>query len=67
VDAEQPASPTASGSTGRRLDWATEREAMRIVRAEEEHRGRRVESLTKGRERLEGCDFLSHPPDGGGT
>jgi hypothetical protein len=49
---------------GRRLDWQTEREAMRIVHEEEERAGRRVERLTKTRERSEGCDFLSHPPDG---
>jgi hypothetical protein len=50
---------------GRGLDFQTEKEAMRIVRDEEERAGRRVERLTKQREKLEGCDFLSHPPDGG--
>ena len=50
---------------GRRLDWATEREAVRIVIEEEESRGRRVERLSKAREKAEGCDFLSHPPDPG--
>jgi hypothetical protein len=56
--------PPATGA-GRRLDWQTEKEAVRIVREEEEQAGRRVEALTKSRERSEGCDFLSYPPDGG--
>jgi hypothetical protein len=57
--------PPPRTGAGRRLDWQTEKEAMRIVRDEEEHAGRRVELLTKPREKIEGCDFLSHPPDGG--
>jgi hypothetical protein len=58
------APPPATGA-GRRLDWQTEKEAMRIVLEEEEQAGRRVERLTKPRERSEGCDFLSFPPGGG--
>lgn len=64
MNAEEVA-PTSAAGAGRRLDWATEREAMRIVREEEERAGRRVEALSKARERVEGCDFLSHPPGGG--
>jgi hypothetical protein len=56
--------PVLPTGAGRRLDWQTEKEAMRIVREEEERAGRRVETLTKRRERSEGCDFLSYPPDG---
>jgi hypothetical protein len=63
VNAEE-AAPSAPIGAGRRLDFATEREAMRIVREEEINAGRRVEPLTKEREKREGCDFLSHPPCG---
>lgn len=58
-------SPPLAAGKGRRLDWQTEKEAMRIVHEEEERAGRRIERLTKRRERSEGCDFLSHPPGGG--
>jgi hypothetical protein len=60
-----PGLPIPRTGVGRGLDWQTEKEAMRIVREEEERAGRRVEPLTKTRERIEGCDFLSYPPDGG--
>jgi hypothetical protein len=50
---------------GRGLDFQTEKEAMRIVIEEEERARRRVVRLNKQGEAREGCDFLSHPPDGG--
>jgi hypothetical protein len=50
----------------RRDDLHTEREAMAIVRAEEKARGWMPgPALSKHQEKLEGCDFLSGPPDGG--
>ena len=65
VDAGQLGPTPVGAGAGRRLDFKTEREAMRIVREEEERAGRRVEPLSKAREKTEGCDFLSHLPDGG--
>lgn len=50
---------------GRGLDLQTEKAAMRVVIEEEEQAGRRVQRLNKRGEGVEGCDFLSHPPDGG--
>jgi hypothetical protein len=50
----------------RRNDLNTEREAMAIVRAEETARGWTPgPALSKKQEALEGCDFLSTPPEGG--
>jgi hypothetical protein len=50
----------------RRADYTTELDAMAIVRAEEVERGWTPgPTLSKAREKLEGCDFLSSPPDGG--
>jgi hypothetical protein len=50
----------------RRDDLKTEQEAIAIVRAEEKAKGWVPgPSLSKRREREEGCDFFSTPPDGG--
>jgi hypothetical protein len=50
----------------RRNDLATEREAMELVRGEELARGWTPgPPLSKRQEAIEGCDFLSTPPDGG--
>jgi hypothetical protein len=50
----------------RRDDLKTENEAMAIVRAEEIANGWTPSPpFSKRREREEGCDFLSYPPDGG--
>lgn len=50
----------------RRDDLKTEQEATAIVRAEELARGWTPgPPLSKRNERMEGCDFLSSPPDGG--
>lgn len=38
---------------------------MRIVREEEERRGWSPRALSKAKEKAEGCDFLSYPPEGG--
>lgn len=63
LDGNPPAAPPqpAAGKHG----GQAEREAMRIVREEEEQRGRRLEKLNKKQEGIEGCDFLSYPPDQG--
>jgi hypothetical protein len=63
--ADQVGTTPVGAGAGRRGDWKTEQEAMRIVRDEEKRAGRRVEPLSKAREKIEGCDFLSHPLDGG--
>ena len=45
---------------------STEREAVLVVRAEEEARGWTPgPNLSKYEEALQGCDFVSQPPDGG--
>jgi hypothetical protein len=45
---------------------STEREAVLVVRAEEEARGWTPgPNLSKSEEARHGCDFFSYPPDGG--
>lgn len=45
---------------------STEREAVEIARREEAERGWRPDPvLAQSRQPVEGCDFLSTPPDGG--
>jgi hypothetical protein len=47
--------------------YRTELEAVKIVREAEEAKGWRPEPrLSVARERVEGCDFFSKPPRGGG-
>lgn len=51
-------------ATGRRNDLRVERLAERVIRLEEEAKGRTVHKLSKADERRLGCDCRSVDPDG---